>query len=111
MIRFQIVERDGTRLYGTLVSAMRKGELHTLHLMKRGRKIVHERYPGWIRWSHSRGVIDCEVLSPNIPGSEWQLFSAVLGRLADKYADSIAGISVQFPRPEPGGRRQTKRKH
>lgn len=110
MIRFQIVERDGTRLYGTLVKAMREGELHTLHL-KPGRKIVHERYPGWIKWSHARGVIDCEVLSPREPGSEWQLFSAVLGRLADRYADSIAGISVQFPRPETGVRRQTKRKH
>jgi len=113
MIRFQIVERDDVHLYRTLVTAMREGELHTLHLARRGRRVVHERYPGWINWAHSRGVIDCEVHSPRKIGSEWQLFSAVLGRLADKYASSIGGINVQFPAAQAAVRpraRKTRRR-
>jgi len=108
MIRFQIVDRDSGQLYRTLVAAMREGQLHTLHLARRGRRVVHERYPGWITWSHTRGVIDCEVHSPRPAGSEWQLFSAVLGRLAHKYASSISGINVQFPAAPATGRRRAR---
>lgn len=103
MIRFQIIERDGAQLYRKLVEAMREGELRTFHVMKRGHKVVHQRYPGWIRWGHSRGVIDGTALSPKRQGNEWQIFSALLGRLAHKYADSIAGISVQFPQSTSNG--------
>ena len=111
MIRFQIVERGGADLYRTLLRAMREGQLRTLQAKDRGRKVVHARYPGWIRWSHARGVITCKVVSPNNPGSEWQLFSAVLGRLADKYAESISGIQVQFPTiPRTRKRKRRKRR-
>jgi hypothetical protein len=54
-------------LYKGLVEAMRSGELRTFSVEKRGRKVVHDRYPGWMNWSHSRGVITCEVLSPRKP--------------------------------------------
>jgi len=111
MIRFQIVDRDSGQLYRTLVTAMREGQLHTLHLAKRGRRVVHERYPGWITWSHARGVIDCEVHSPRPAGSEWQLFSAVLGRLAHKYSSRIAGINVQFPAADAAVRRRERKRH
>ncbi len=110
MIRFQIVEREGVDLYRTLLQAMREGELRTLHAKNRGQKVVHARYPGWIRWSHARGVITCKVISPNKPGSEWQLFSAVLGRLAHRYSDSIAGIQVQFPATSSTWKRKRRRR-
>lgn len=110
MIRFQIVERGGADLYRTLLRAMREGQLRTLQAKDRGRKVVHARYPGWIRWSHARGVITCKVISPNKPGSEWQLFSAVLGRLAHKYADSVAGIHVQFPNVANSRKRKRRRR-
>lgn len=106
MIRVRIVERDGADLYQTLINAMREGELRTLHVKNRGRKVVHERYPGWVTWSHSQGVINGKVFSSKT-GSEWQLFSALLGRLADKYAASIASIDIQFPETK---RRVGKRK-
>jgi hypothetical protein len=109
MIRVRIVERDGADLYQTLINAMREGELRTLHVKNRGRKIVHERYPGWVTWSHSQGVINGKVFSSKT-GSEWQLFSALLGRLADKYAASIANIDVQFPETKTKARRRTKRR-
>lgn len=107
MIRVRIVERNGADLYQTLVSAMRAGELRTLHVKNRGRKVVHERYPGWVSWSHSQGVINGKVFSSKT-GSEWQLFSALLGRLADKYAASIASIDIQFPEAKIGARRRKR---
>lgn len=110
MIRVQIVERDGVDLYRTLVDAMREGQLRTLHVKNRGRKVTHERYPGWIAWSHSPGVIDCKVFGSRQPGSEWQLFSAFLGRLADRYAADIARIDVQFPQAKSGARRRKRKR-
>ena len=82
---------------------MRTGALRTFIAKKRGRKVLHKNsaYPGWMNWSMSEGIITCEVLSPNKPGREWQLFSAFLGRLADRYADRIVAINVQFPGSGP----------
>jgi hypothetical protein len=78
---------------------MRTGELRTFEATRRGRRIQHKNlsYPGWMNWSVSDGLINCEVISPHKPGREWQLFSAFLGRLADRYADRIVAINVQFP--------------
>ena len=97
MIRFHIVEHPGANLQRQLIAAMRAGELRTFKALKRGRKIEHITYPGWMNWTAADGVISCAVLSPRKPGQEWQLFSAFLGRLAPRYADSIAAIEVQFP--------------
>lgn len=108
MIRFQIMERDEADLYQTLLKAMREGDLRTFRTEKRGHKVVHARYPGWITWSHSRGVIDGAVFSPKKQGNEWQIFSALIGRLAHRYTGSIAGISVQFPSVP---RRAVRRRH
>jgi hypothetical protein len=101
MIRFQIIERTGANLHKTLVEAMRAGELRTFEATRRGRRIQHKNlsYPGWMNWTVADGMINCEVISPYKPGREWQLFSAFLGRLADRYADRIVAINVQFPAP------------
>jgi hypothetical protein len=99
MIRLQIVERHGADLYRSLVRAMRSGELRTFNVARRGRKVTHANpgYSGWINWSASGGAITCEVLSPRKPGTEWRLLSALVGRLADKYAEQVHSINVQFP--------------
>jgi hypothetical protein len=99
MIRLQIVEREGADLLRVLVAAMRSGDLRTFKVQNRGRKVTHtnESYPGWINWSHSDGVIFCDLLSPRKPESEWRLLSAFIGRLADKYKDRVQYISIQFP--------------
>jgi len=111
MIRLQIIEAPGANLFKTLVGAMRGGELRTFLVKKRGRKVLHRNvsYPGWMNWSQSDGLITCEVISPNKPGREWQFFSAFLGRLADRYADRILAINVQFP-AEPRAPRPPKRR-
>ena len=114
MIRLQIVERQGAGLFAKLKDAMGTGDLRTLIAMKHGRKVVHTTYPGWMNWSHHSGVIVCEILSPKKPGHEWQLLSALLGRLADRQATLINSINIQFPDavPEPtkAPRRRTVRR-
>jgi len=113
MIRFQIFERTGVNLHKTLVDAMRAGELRTFEATKRGRRIQHKNvlYPGWMNWSAHDGMINCEVISPRKPGREWQFFSAFLGRLADRYADQIVGINIQFPATtSESGKRTVKKR-
>jgi hypothetical protein len=99
MIRFQIVEHSDAGLYRSLLDAMRSGGLQTFSTSKRGRKVSHVKYPGWINWSNAEGVITCEVLSPRKPANEWQLMHAFLGRLAARFAASIVAINIQFPGP------------
>ncbi len=112
MIRLQIVETPNAGLYVALLGAMRSGELRTFVATKRGRRITHTNvnYPGWMNWSHSGGVITCEVLSPRKPGSEWRLLSAFVGRLADKYSDSVHSLNIQFPDERPPARSKPSRK-
>jgi hypothetical protein len=99
MIRVQIIERPGVDLFRALKTAMRTGDLRTFSLEKRGRKVVHERYPGWMNWSCGAGAITCEILSPQKPGSEWQILSALVGRLAHKYADRVESVNIQLASP------------
>jgi hypothetical protein len=112
-IQFQIVERAGCNLKRTLTAAMRTGSLETLIAERRGKKIRHisKAYPGWMTWSYDKGVITCRVLSPRQPGAEWKLFHAFLGRLADRFADQIHSINIQFFEDEAAKpRRTTKRR-
>jgi len=101
MIRFQIIERTDANLHKTLVDAMRAGELRTFEATRRGRRIQHKNlsYPGWMNWSVADGVINCEVISPRKPGREWQLFSAFLGRLADRMRTKTSQLMFNFPTP------------
>ncbi len=111
-VLLQIVEKPGAELFHELQAAMRAGTLQTFLLEKRGRKVVHKNaaYPGWMNWSFQHGVITATILSPNKPGAEWKLLSAFVGRLADRYADRIATLSIQFAsEPKPAPRRRRKR--
>ncbi len=113
MIRLQIVERHGANLYRTLIDAMRSGGLRTFNVLRRGRKVTHRNpnYSGWMNWSYAEGVVTCEVLSPRKPGTEWRLLSALVGRLADKFADRVHSISIQFPdAPAPKIRPRRRRR-
>lgn len=112
MIRFQIIERPGAELHKLLIDAMRTGELRTFVARKRGRKVLHKNqaYPGWMNWTDANGLISCEVISPHKPGGEWHLFSAFLGRLADRYAEHIVAINIQFPASVPPEPRKRRRK-
>ncbi len=111
MIRLQITEHDGADLHKTLIEAMRTGELRTFKVTRRGRRVEHVRYPGWVNWTHKAGVIDCDVISPRKPGSEWQLLGALIGRLAHKYPGLVQSIGIHFPgaeAPKPTRRRRRR---
>jgi hypothetical protein len=101
MITLQIIERHNAGLFEGLREAMRSGKLQTFRLQKRGRKVVHVNHPGWMNWSYCDGVIACTILSPRKPGREWQLLRDFLGRIADRYADRVLSISIQFPDAAP----------
>jgi hypothetical protein len=112
MIRLQIVEHSGTDLFRNLIRAMRSGDLRTFIIARRGKKVSHRNpsYSGWINWSYSAGVISCEIVSPRRPGNEWRLLSALVGRLADKFADSVHTISVQFPDAKAPAKKRPRRR-
>jgi hypothetical protein len=112
MIRLQIVEQNEADLFRTLIRAMRSGDLRTFVAQKRGKRITHRNpnYPGSIHCSHAAGVISCEIVSPRSPGSEWRLLSALVGRLADKFAAGVHTISIQFPDARPAPKRRLKRR-
>jgi hypothetical protein len=110
MIRLQIVERSGANLFSTLKRAMRSKELQTFSLAQGGRRVVHVNYPGWMNWSASPGAIQCEIVNPREPGTEWRLLHAFIGRLADRYAGLVHSVSIDFPSMAAAGARVRARR-
>ena len=110
MIRLQIVERPGTRLFSALKKAIRSKDLRTFSLEKGGKRVVHIRSPGYMSWVEVDGVIACEIRTPKDEGKEWQLLTAVVGRLADRFTAGVESINIQLiaPPPEPVKKRRRK---
>jgi len=110
MIRMQIVERPGMDLFRMLKRAMRSGDLRTFSLERGGARVVHNRYPGYMKWLSTDGIIACEIHSPRAPDEEWQLLSAVVGRLSHRFAAYVESIHIQLvaPEPEPPKRKRKK---
>jgi hypothetical protein len=113
MIRMQILERPDAKLFSLLKRSIRSKDLRTFSLEKGGKRVVHVRMPGYMSWAASEGVVACEIRTPRDEGKEWQLLSAVVGRLADRFPAQVAGINIQLeaPPPEPvKKKRRAKRK-
>jgi hypothetical protein len=109
MVRMQIIERPGTRLFMALKKAIRSKELRTFALERKSSRVVHVRSPGFMSWSYAGGVIACEVRSPKDPGKEWQLLTNVVGRLADRYPALVESIHIQLsPPPEAPAKRKRR---
>ena len=111
MIRLQIVERPGSRLFSVLKKAIRSKDLRTFSLEKGGKRVVHIRSPGYMNWVEFEGVIAAEIKTPKDAGKEWQLLAAVIGRLADRFPGAVESINIQLaaPPPEPKKRKRRKR--
>jgi hypothetical protein len=101
VIRMQIVERPGAKLFNLLKRAMRSGDLRTFSLEKRGTRVVHNRYPGYMNWTNAGGIIACEIRSPKNEAEEWQLLSAVVGRLAHRFPEFVESVNIQLAAPPP----------
>ena len=112
MIRMQIVERPGTKLFGILKRAIRAKDLRTFSLEKGGKRVVHIRSPGYMNWVAVEGVIACEIRTPKDEGKEWQLLSAVVGRLADRFSAQVESVNIQLaaPPPEPVRRKRRRKR-
>jgi len=111
MIRLQIVERPGSRLFSVLKKAIRSKDLRTFSLEKGGKRVVHIRSPGYMNWVEVDGLIACEIRTPRDEGKEWQLLTAVVGRLADRFPAAVESINIQLiaPPPEPVKKRRRRR--
>src|ERR1043165_3108488 len=110
MIRLQIVERPGIRLFSRLKKSIRSRELRTFSLEKGGKRVVHVRSPGYMNWTEIEGLIACEIKSPKDEGKEWQLLSNVIGRLADRFPAEVESINIQLAAPPPEPRKRKRRK-
>jgi hypothetical protein len=112
MIRMQIVERPGVKLFSVLKRAIRSHDLRTFSLERRGTRVLHVRSPGFMNWTSAEGIIACEIKSPRDEGKEWQLLSNVIGRLSDRFPDLVESINIQLtPRAvEPVKKKRKKRR-
>ena len=110
MIRLQIVERPGARLFSALKKAIRSKDLRTFSLEKSGKRVVHIRSPGYMNWVEVDGVIACEIRTPKDEGKEWQLLTAVVGRLADRFPAAVESINIQLIAPPPAPVKKRRRK-
>ena len=110
MIRMQIVERPGVKLFNLLKRAMRSGDLRTFSLERRGTRVVHNRYPGFMSWTHAEGVIACEIRYSKKEDEEWQLLSALVGRLAHRFPAFVESVNVQLTAPPPPPVKKRRRK-
>jgi hypothetical protein len=112
MIRMQIVERPGVKLFSVLKRAMRSGDLRTFSLERRGTRVIHVRSPGFMSWTSTEGIIACEIRTPRDEGKEWQLLSNVIGRLSDRFPDLVESINIQLAAPpaEPAKKKRKKRR-
>ncbi len=110
MIRLQIVERPGAELFRLLKRAIRSKDLRTFSLEKHGTRVVHIRSPGHLKWTPTDGLIACEIHSPKDEGKEWQLLSAVIGRLADRFPAVVAAINIQLEAPPPPPKKRKRRR-
>jgi len=108
MIRLQIVERPGVELFKVLKRAIRSKDLRTFTLEKHGTRVVHIRSPGHMKWTATGGLIACEIRSPKDEGKEWQLLSAVIGRLADRFPALVEAINIQLDAPPPPPRKKRR---
>ena len=111
MIRMQIVERPGMELFRVLKRAIRTKDLRTFTLERHGTRVVHNRYPGYMKWTDAAGAIACEIRAAEAD-EEWQLLSAVVGMLARRFPTQAESIHVQLiaPAPAPVKRRRRRKK-
>jgi hypothetical protein len=110
MIRLQIVERPGARLFSVLKKSIRSKDLRTFSLERGGKRVVHIRSPGYMNWVEAEGIIACEIRTPKDEGKEWQLLAAVIGRLADRFTGAVESINVQLAAPPPEPKKKTRRR-
>ena len=110
MVRMQVIERPGSKLFSVLKRAIRSKELRTFSLERRGTRVVHVRSPGYMSWTYAEGVISCEIRTPRDEGKEWQLLTNVVGRLADRFSELVESVNIQLTAPPPAPAKKRKRR-
>ena len=59
-------------------------------------KLVHVKYPGWIRWDQTMGGILVAEIHTKDESSEWLLLRAFVGYLERHLGENIDNITITY---------------
>jgi hypothetical protein len=121
MVHLQIISRNAADVQAALRSAIEEQRMTTFEIerIRGGLRLRHKRFRGEVRFHPTDGPLLVTVRSPK-SNNEWQLLSAFIGRLADRFRDQVSSVSIQFqstsgvarrpgPRRRPVARRRPKK--
>jgi hypothetical protein len=111
MVHLQIISRNDADVQGVLRAAIEEGSMKTFEIarIRGGLRLRHKRFRGEVRFARSDGPLLVTVRSPKSV-DEWQLLTALIGRLADRFRDQISSISLHFEAPAAVAKKRGKRK-
>lgn len=112
MIHVQIISRGAADVQAELRAAIEEQRMTTFEIegLRGGLRLRHKRFAGEVRFRRDgRGGPELVSVRSRRPNEEWQLLSAFIGRLSDRFRDRIAGINIQLEPDEPP-KKATRRK-
>jgi hypothetical protein len=113
MVHMQILSRNAQDVQAELRSAIEEKRMTTFEIegIRGGLRLRHKRFRGEVRFLRSGRAGPALVsVQSRLPNEEWQLLSALIGRLADRFKNQIAGINIQLESDEPPKMRGRKRR-
>lgn len=104
MIHLQIISRDSADVQAELRAAIEEQRMTTFEIegLRGGLRLRHKRFAGEVRFRRD-GPAGPELVSvkSRLASEEWQLLSALIGRLSDRFRGQIAAINIQLEADEP----------
>jgi len=114
LVHLQIISRNAADVQAELRTAIEEQHMTTFEIegLRGGLRLRHKRFRGevWFLPSGGSGPALVTVRS-RLPNEEWQLLTALIGRLADRFKNQIAGINIQLESgevPKPKRRKGAK---
>jgi hypothetical protein len=104
VIHLQIISRNSADVQAELREAIEEQRMTTFEIegLRGGLRLRHKRFAGEVRFRRD-GPTGPELVSVRSRQSneEWQLLSAFIGRLTDRFRGQIAAINIQLEADEP----------
>ena len=97
MVHLQIISRGDADIQAEIRSAIEEERMKTFEIvrLRGGLRLRHKRFRGEVHFIKSEGPLLITVRSSK-GADEWQLLSALIGRLADRFRDQISSINISF---------------
>lgn len=103
MVHLQIISRDGSDVQAELRAAIQEQRMTTFEIegIRGGMRLRHKRFKGEVHFLPTRaGAPALLSVRSKLANEEWQLLSALIGRLADRFRSQIVSINMQLEPPE-----------